>query len=170
MKNIFIIGGTMGVGKTTICQIMKHRLNSCVFLDGDWCWDMDPFKVNEETKNMVMENICFMLNNFIKCSVYKNIVFCWVMHEQNIIDTIISEIDTTYCNIYTVSLLCNEYELEKRLTKDVYAGIRQSDIIKKSTERLSLYKILDTHKLDISELSPEQAADLIIDIGCSGIL
>ncbi len=33
---------------------------------------------------MVIENICFLLNNFIKCSAYENIVFCWVMHEQSI--------------------------------------------------------------------------------------
>jgi broad-specificity NMP kinase len=82
MKNIFLIGGTMGVGKTTTCQIMKDKLSNSVFLDGDWCWDMRPFQVTEETKEMVMRNICFLLNNFIKCTVYENIVFCWVMHQQ----------------------------------------------------------------------------------------
>jgi broad-specificity NMP kinase len=34
MKNIYLIGGTMGVGKTTTCQIIKNKLNNCVFLDG----------------------------------------------------------------------------------------------------------------------------------------
>ncbi|MFU7515391.1 AAA family ATPase [Clostridium sp. HCS.1] len=71
MKNLYLIGGTMGVGKTTTCQIMKRKLNNSVFLDGDWCWDMDPFIVNEETKKIVMENICFLLNNYIKSSVYE---------------------------------------------------------------------------------------------------
>ena len=88
MKRLFLIGGTMGVGKTTVGQILKKRLPDCVFLDGDWCWEMDPFQVNDETKQMVMENICFLLKNFIRCSAYKNIVFCWVMHEQTIIDEI----------------------------------------------------------------------------------
>lgn len=36
-----------------------------------------------------MENICFLLNQFIRCSAYENIIFCWVMHEQGIIDEII---------------------------------------------------------------------------------
>lgn len=39
---------------------------------------------------MVLENICFLLNNFIRCSEYENIVFCWVMHEQAIIDEFVS--------------------------------------------------------------------------------
>ena len=50
MKNIFLIGGTMGVGKTTTCQIIKDKLNNSVFLDGDGRWDMYPFQVTEETK------------------------------------------------------------------------------------------------------------------------
>ena len=61
MKNLYLIGGTMGVGKTTVCRILKQQLPDAVFLDGDWCWDADPFVVTEETKAMVLQNICFML-------------------------------------------------------------------------------------------------------------
>lgn len=35
MKRLYLIGGTMGVGKTTVCQILKRQLPNCVFLDGD---------------------------------------------------------------------------------------------------------------------------------------
>ena len=34
MKTLYLIGGTMGVGKTTVCQILKRRLPDAVFLDG----------------------------------------------------------------------------------------------------------------------------------------
>ena len=64
MKTIYLIGGTMGVGKTTVSQQLKKVLPNSVFLDGDWCWDADPFQVIEETKAMVMRNICFLLNSF----------------------------------------------------------------------------------------------------------
>ena len=65
VKRLYIIGGAMGIGKTTVCQILKKELPKAAFLDGDWCWDMDPFQVTEETKAMVMENIVYLLNNFI---------------------------------------------------------------------------------------------------------
>lgn len=98
MKRLYIIGGTMGVGKTTVCQELKRILPNSVFLDGDWCWDANPFRVNEETKRMVMQNIWFMLNQFLHCSVYENIIFCWVMQEQSIIDSILTNIDKKNCN------------------------------------------------------------------------
>ena len=64
MKRFYMIGGTMGIGKTTVSQYLKTELNNSVFLDGDWCWDMHPFQVTDETKEMVIRNICALLNNF----------------------------------------------------------------------------------------------------------
>lgn len=163
MKHIYLVGGTMGVGKTTTCRIIKSKLNNSVFLDGDWCWDMHPFQVTDETKQMVMRNICFLLNNFIECSAFENIVFCWVMHEQSIIDDILARIDTASCKIHSISLVCSKQALQTRLKKDVDAGIRTSDVIRRSIERLPLYEALDTIKVDVSTKSPEQAADFIIE-------
>jgi broad-specificity NMP kinase len=162
MKNLYLISGTMGVGKTTTCQVLKSKLNNCVFLDGDWCWDMHPFQVTEETKQMVLENICFLLNNFLKCSAYENIIFCWVMHEQAIIDDIVAQLDTSNCKVHFVSLVCSEQVLQARLRKDVDAGIRTEDVILRSIERIPLYEKLNTTKIDVSEITPEQAADFIL--------
>jgi broad-specificity NMP kinase len=147
MKKLYIIGGTMGVGKTTVCQKLKIELSNCVFLDGDWCWDAYPFLVNEETKKMVMQNICFMLNQFIHCSSYENVVFCWVMHEQNIIDTILASIDRRNCDTKVISLVCNQATLRERLEKDIQLGIRTSDVVERSIERLPLYEKLKTQKV-----------------------
>ena len=49
MKRLYLIGGPMGVGKTTVCQELKRLTAPSVFLDGDWCWDMEPFQVTAET-------------------------------------------------------------------------------------------------------------------------
>ena len=65
MKTLYMIGGTMGVGKTTVCQQLKRDLQNSVFLDGDWCWDASPFHVTDETKAMVIDNICYLLINFL---------------------------------------------------------------------------------------------------------
>ena len=32
MKKLYLIGGTMGVGKTTTCQILKRKLDKSVVL------------------------------------------------------------------------------------------------------------------------------------------
>lgn len=159
-----MIGGTMGVGKTSACQILKQKLDNSVFLDGDWCWDMHPFQVTQETKKMVLENIAFLLNNFIQCSAYENIIFCWVMHEQDIIDNILSRLDTAGCQIRSISFVCSQEALRARLQKDVNMGIRTADVIPRSLERVPMYEKLDSVKIDISGLSPEQAAEMVIGL------
>lgn len=164
MKKIYIVGGTMGVGKTTVCQKLKELLPDSVFLDGDWCWDMSPFKVTEETKAMVMDNICYILNNYIHCSAFNNIIFCWVMHEQRIIDDIVSALDTRECEVKIISLICGEQQLRKRLQKDIDARIRQRDILQRSIARLPLYESLDTIKIDVSDISAEQTAKIISEL------
>lgn len=162
MKTIYLIGGTMGVGKTATCQQLKSMLSNAVLLDGDWCWDADPFVVTDETKAMVMDNICHVLNNFIRCSAYGNVIFCWVMHEQSIVDEILSRLDTSGCLVRTISLVCSEEELRSRLEKDVSAGIRQPDIIDRSLSRLPLYQDLDGERIDTTGLAPEQVATRIM--------
>lgn len=154
----------MGVGKTSTCQILKTKLPDSVFLDGDWCWDMYPFQVTPETKRMVLKNITFLLNNFIHCTAYKNIVFCWVMHEQGIIDDILGQLDTADCQVCLISLVCSRGALQERLQKDINAKIRERDVILRSLERIALYEKLETIKVDVSDISPEQAAELIAEM------
>ena len=154
----------MGVGKTSVCRILKQKLNNTVFLDGDWCWDSDPFQVTEETKSMVMDNICYLLNNFLRCSAYDNVIFCWVMHEQNIIDQILSKIDTQNCNVQKFSLICDEETLKNRLQLDIKNGIRSTGVIERSLARLKYYQNLDTVKVDTDNKNPNEVAEEILKI------
>ena len=148
MKTLFLIGGAMGVGKTAVCQQLKKELSNSVFLDGDWCWDSSPFQVTEETKSMVLNNITHILNNFIRCSAYDNIIFCWVMHEQAILDAILQRLDTRGCAVTCISLTAGESSVRERLMLDISRGIRTPDIIPKSIARLPLYQRLNTIKID----------------------
>ena len=161
MKNVYIVGGTMGVGKTTVCTLLKQKLDRSVFLDGDWCWDSDPFQVTDETKEMVVENICYLLNNFIRCSAYENIIFCWVMHKQSIIDAILSRLSLCECNVKAISLVCNAAALAQRLQNDIDSGQRQIGIVEQSLCRIPLYDSLNTIKIDVSNIAPDEAATFV---------
>lgn len=158
MKTLYLIGGTMGVGKTTLCQYLKKDLPNSVFLDGDWCWDASPFQLTEETKAMVMENICFLLNQFLHCSAYDNVLFCWVMHQQSIIDAIVHRLDLKDCDVKCISLLADERSLRSRLTADIQKGIRTADVLDRSLARIPLYRQLDTIAIDTSGKTVEQIA------------
>lgn len=157
MKHVYLIGGPMGIGKSTICNQLNQDLDHSVFLDGDWCWNMDPFIVNQDTKNMVLDNITHCLNNFIHTPGIENIIFCWVMHKQDIIDQIIQKLDTEGVDIHLISLICEKEELIKRMLIDR----RDNQNIRKSLQYLELYKDLDTQKIDVTTLDVQKTIDKI---------
>ena len=161
MKTLYMVGGTMGVGKTTTCTLLRDSLDKSAFLDGDWCWSMHPFVVNEETKALVEDNICHILNGFLRCTAFDSVVFCWVMHDQSILDGLLARLDLRDVRVVSVSLVCSEDALRRRLIRDVEAGRRTPDVIARSVQRLKLYDLLDTVKLDVSAMPPEEAAQRI---------
>lgn len=164
MKTLYIIGGPMGVGKTTVGKELNKMINKCVYLDGDWCWNMNPFIVNDETKRIVEENICYFLNNFINSSTINNIIFTWVLHEQDIISKILSNLNCNNIKVINISLICNKDDLINRLTKDISLGLRDESIINKSLLYLEKYNSLNTIKINTSNKSIEDIAREIINL------
>ena len=165
MKHLYLIGGPMGVGKTTVCRALQKRLEGSVFLDGDWCWDANPFQVTEETKAMVVENIAFLLNQFLRCSAYEHVIFCWVLHRQDLLDGLLSRLDTGGCVVRSVSLTASPEALTARLEADIRAGRRDRGTLERSLSYLPLYAPLRTEKLDVSGLTPEEAAARLEALG-----
>lgn len=148
----------MGVGKTVTSKELQKVLSNCVFLDGDWCWDASPFHVTEETKRMVIDNIVYLLQNFLKCSAYDNIIFCWVMHEESIMKEILSKIDYTNSNLYKISLVCGEETLRKRIGQDIKNGDRSQDVLERSIQRLNNYHNMDTISINVDTMTAKQTA------------
>ena len=154
----------MGVGKTAVSQQLKTDLPNSVFLDGDWCWDASPFQVTEETKAIVTDNICHVLNNFLHCPVYDNVIFCWVMHEQFIIDSILDKLDTENCSVKSISLIADEDCLRDRLSADVERGRRNDDVIDRSIARIPMYEELNTIKIDTTNKTVQMISSEIMKL------
>jgi len=164
MKKLIIINGTMGVGKSTICSILNDSLMPSVYLDGDWCWKMNPFVVSDENKEMVIDNITYMLKSFLNNTGLEYIIFCWVIHQEAIFEQILERLDGKIFDLYKITLVCDEKALENLLQNDIKNGFRKGDIIGKSIERLPLYENMDTIKLDTTYITPYAAAEKIMSI------
>lgn len=164
MKKLIIINGTMGVGKSTICNMLLDRLVPSVYLDGDWCWNMNPFIVSEENKAMVESNITHLLKSYLNNSGYEYIIFCWVIHQENIFNQILIPLKDFDFELRKISLVCSQEALRRRLEMDVKNGKREADVIDRSIERLGLYNKMDTIKVDVSDITPEQAVIEIMKI------
>ncbi len=66
---------------------------------------------------MVMDNICHLLNNFLRCSQLESVIFCWVLDVQSTLDEILARLDTAGCTVKAVSLICDEAVLLQRLQR-----------------------------------------------------
>ena len=133
-------------------------------LDGDWCWCADPFQVTTETKRMVLDNICHLLGNFLRCSTYENVILCWVMHERAVIDEILSRLPIEKCGVEVriVSLVASEDELRRRVEGDVDAGVRDKGAAARSLSYLPCYRDLGTELVDTTGLTPQKVAARIV--------
>lgn len=163
MKKLILINGTMGAGKSTVSQALNKRLRYSVWLDGDWCWMADPFVVNEDTKAMVLDNIAYLLNNFLSQKDYEHIIFCWVMDEAAIIDEVISRIKEPV-DLYTMTLRLKNETLTTHLQQDIDTGKRHPSCIARSLARQEKYECLDTIKIDIDDKRIEDILDEIEEI------
>ncbi|MEG2013782.1 MAG: nucleotide kinase [Anaerovoracaceae bacterium] len=104
---------------------------------------------------------CRALQKILPRNVFLDGDWCWVMHEQSIIDFILSSLDTNDCLIKSFSLIADKNSLVKRIELDIDSGIRLADVIDRSVVRINNYKKLDTEKIDVSNITPSQTAELI---------
>ena len=163
-KHLYIINGTMGVGKSTVSQLLLKRLDNCVFLDGDWCWMMNPFTVNDETKHIVLDNITHCINNFIHSTTYQNIILCWVIPSQDILNNLLNQIDTNHVHVYPITLICSEDKLVERIQKDIDKGIRDEDVIERAIQYLKNYQSMDTIHIDVADMTIEDIVQKIKEL------
>lgn len=83
------------------------------------------------------------------------------MHEQSIIDDLLSRLGRNDYKLYKFSLVCTERALISRIAKDIKNGVRTEDVIDRSVSRLGSYYQMDTDKIDVSNISAKEAAETI---------
>lgn len=164
MKRLILVGGPMGVGKSAVCSELAGRLQPSVYLDGDWCWNMKPFSVTEETRAMVMDNICALLGRFLTCPEVEYVIFGWVMHQQEIIDSICARLPLEGVEVSCFSLTASPRVLRDRLVQDIAQGKRSGDIISRSLAYLPLYDQLNTQKMNTDHATARQVATQILRV------
>ncbi|MBC8530507.1 AAA family ATPase [Gehongia tenuis] len=161
MKKLILVGGTMGAGKSTVCEALLPMLAPAAYLDGDWCWRMAPFTVTEENRRMVLANIGHLLRSYLHNSSFAAVLFCWVMQEEEIWNAVLREVEGCEFELHKVCLTLNETALRERILKDVAAGKREIEVMERSVQRLPLYGRVSAAKLNVSFMDGEEAARTI---------
>ncbi len=155
---LIIVNGPPGVGKTAVARCLLPRLEPCAWLDGDDVWRFRPFEVNERTRRIVERNIPFVLRTYLEAG-FPRVILTWVLHRQDLIDSILTPIDDLQFERRIVTLVCNESTLLRRLEGDAE---RQTSP-QLAMERLRQVHELTTPKIDTTSLGPHEVAELVFE-------
>ena len=149
MKTLYLIGGTMGVGKTTVSQQLKKDLINSVFLDGDWCWDSSPFQVTEETKKMVCTRV--IDQNGIKMD---------LRYEATYTGDVVSLLESTEKVISSDTAVLEQYQTLLKQSYAPYDNVKYYNVdITIDGDTLTSHVVVNADKIDVDEITKIDSAN-----------
>jgi adenylate kinase family enzyme len=93
MKKLVMIAGPGGVGKTTICQKLFKAINGCAWLDGDWCWMVNPYPgKTDEQKAYSLESFGRILDGYFHDENTRIVLFSWLIQWDFMFNLVTDEI------------------------------------------------------------------------------
>lgn len=114
MKKLILLSGSPCVGKTTVGQYLLEQYNNSAYLDGDWCWCVNPFSVEDKRLRNGDKSMSFILSNYLQ-SEFEYVFFTSVVLTDNgIRDNILKDITATDYEVLGFTLTCSEETLVKR--------------------------------------------------------
>lgn len=163
MKQLIVIIGPNGVGKTTTAKNIVKQYEKTAFVDSDWCRVMNPFEFTETTKQTVKENIYCLLFNYLTCKEIDTVVFTFAWHgeRKEIYDSVIDKLKSSNIEFEEniVILKCSNQENIDRAKKDGRDDVR----IKRGMEMtFSFYDKYNYPCIDTTNMTPLVVANQIM--------
>jgi chloramphenicol 3-O-phosphotransferase len=114
MKKLILLSGSPCVGKTTVGQHLFEQYENSAYLDGDWCWCVNPFSVKDKRLRNGDKSMSFVLSNYLN-SEFEYVFFTSVvLTDPTIRENILKDIATTDYEVIGFTLTCSEETSVKR--------------------------------------------------------
>lgn len=159
MKQLIVLIGPNGVGKTTAAMKITEQNPNSAYVDSDWCRVMNPFSLTDATKKTVIGNIYCLLKNYLICEEIANVIFTYGWHgvRKEIYDLVIEKLhsDGIEFKENIVVLKCTIDENRRRALADgrdierVERGMKQTFSFYDEFE----YPSIDTTEMNVSEVA-----------------
>ena len=117
MKKLILLSGSPCVGKTTVGKYLFEHYDNSAYLDGDWCWCVNPFSVKDKRLRNGDKSMSFVLSNYLT-SGFDYVFFASVVLTDNKIrENILKDNTATDYEEIGFTLTCSEETLIKRHSK-----------------------------------------------------
>ena len=144
-KKLIILRGPMGIGKTTVGEALLKQLPAAAYLN----------------KEMVLDNIVYLLRGFLHNPNFRYVIFSWVIQEDGILREILRGLEEMTFELRCYKLVASPDKLLARLERAVAAGEREPDTIERSLHYLPLYEHLVGTAIDVGEMNVEETVQFI---------
>ena len=114
MKKLILISGSPCVGKTTVGLHLFKQYNNSAYLDGDWCWCVNPFSVKDTRIRNGDKSMSFVLSNYLSSEFDYVFFSSVVLTDPKIRESILNDITATDYKVIGFTLTCSEETLAKR--------------------------------------------------------
>ncbi len=114
---IFILNGSVGVGKTSVSWALNESFDKSVMLDGDYLGAVYPFEIYDEARVTYLYQTLAHLITFHQKHGYTNFVINYVLESPENLSELIGYLRPLEGDIYTFWLTCSEDEQRKRILK-----------------------------------------------------
>ena len=158
---IIAIAGAMGSGKSSAAACLMEDLERAVWLDGDWCWQQGrDWHFDEATKAMALDNIRYLLRNFVRNQNFDRVIFSWVLHLPETWDALERALSDLQVRWRPVVLTCSAGELRRRILS---RGGTEMDV-QRALERDAACRALPLPLLDNTGLTAKETGRKILEI------
>lgn len=164
MKQLMVIIGPNGVGKSTTAREIVEQCPHTAYVDSDWCRVMNPFVFSSAAKETIAENIFCLLRNYLLCEEVQRVIFTYAWHGERkaIYESVIDKLHRACSFKETIVILkCSEEENRKRAWKD---GRDEKRVERGMETTFAFYDSFDYPQIDTTDRTPAQAARQVMEL------
>lgn len=165
MKDLIFICGPSGVGKTTACWELLHRLEHSACVQPEFCSAIHPFVFNEESIRLNKAIMGDMLANYLQSSIIQHVIWNYGFHghRKTTFDAIMERLSALPVEFRFIPIIldCSITEHINRMIADKRDAARIQRAIENTRD---IYQAFDYHRINVTSLTVEQTAEEILRI------
>lgn len=113
-QKLIIVSGSPCVGKSAASDLLFQMYDNSAYLDGDWCWCVNPFSVEDPRLREGDKAMSAVLSNYLRLK-FDYVVFASVVAMyKNIRESILRDIAAEDYEVVGFTLTCTEEALRQR--------------------------------------------------------